>query len=341
MQSANVAPIRLGLIGCGKISTAHTRGYKELGNTFQIVAVCDTDEQAALQRAHELGVSTVFTDYQALLSANIVEAVDLCIPHYLHAPIGIACLEAGVHVLVEKPIATTLADADKMIKAAQKAGKILMIGHNERYDHQYQKMKELVDEGWLGDIFCVRADHNHDFRVASQNWLRNKQEAGGGVLLGSGSHRIDMMRWLIGEIREVFCAQITLPDRLEGESSAVVTLRFESGAIGELACSWAASHAPWYELMWLQGTRGMVHNVPRGSLSYYSELLSEDEQYKKIDILNEYSFTRELRHFSECLRQGKTPLTDGSEGRKTLAVVLAAYQSVIDNRPVSVHSLLV
>jgi len=329
-------PIRIGLIGCGHISATHVKGYKELGDVFDVVAVCDVDEDLAHRRAAELGVSHIFTDYQALLYTETINAVDLCLPHHLHAPVALHCLEADKHVLVEKPIGTTLVDADKMIEASQRADKVLMVGHNERYDPQYQEMKRLVDEGLLGNIFCVRADHNYDVNIVGKHWLKNKQEAGGGVLIGSGSHRIDLMRWLLGEITEVFCVQSTLADRFEGEICSLVSLRFERGTIGELACCWAVRHAPWYELMWLYGTKGMIHNATEGILSLYSADNSENGTYKSITIPKISSFTAELRHFGESIRNGTLPLTNGLEGRRTLAVILAAYQSAVENRPVIV-----
>jgi predicted dehydrogenase len=332
--------IRLGLIGCGAISTAHLRGYKELGNLFNVVALCDIDAGMAYSRRAELGTGQVFTDYHELLAAGIVDAVDLCLPHYLHAVVTIDCFQAGVHVLVEKPIATTLAEADHMVEVALGADKILMVGHNERYDPQYQEIKRLVDKGLLGEIFCARADHNYDVRIANGHWLKTKHQAGGGVLIGSGSHRIDLLRWLVGEVIEVFCVQVTQSERLEGEVCALVTLRFENGAVGELACNWAVRCSPWYELMWLYGTKGNIHNALEGELHLESLCAAEiGGGYRRIELPKLFSFTEELRHFYTCIREGVQPLTSGREARQTLAVILAAYQSAEQNRPVRVDTL--
>src|SRR5919204_465773 len=153
----------------------------------------------------------------------------------LPPPATLDALDAGAHVLVEKPIATTLEEADRMVEAARRAGKLLMVGHNERYDPQYREMKRLVDAGMLGTIFCARADHNQNFRRAGEHWLKSNRQAGGGVLIGSGIHRIDLLRWLVGEITQVFNVQVAQPDRLEGEACALTTVVFANGAIGELA----------------------------------------------------------------------------------------------------------
>jgi len=338
-------PIRVGLIGCGGISAKHMEGYGMLHDLFQVAAVCDTNDLAARQRAVELGATGIYADHRDLLATAQVDAVDLCLPHHLHAAIALDCFAAGVHVLVEKPIATTLEEADRIVNAARRAGKILMVGHNERYDPQYQEMKRLIDTGLLGDIFCARADHNQNFRRADDHWLKTNQQAGGGVVIGSGIHRIDLLRWLVGEIIEVYNIQITQTDRLEGEACALTTFRFANGAIGELASNWAVRRFPWYELMWLCGTEGTVHNASARNIAGATsgELYLDSERdaatangYRRIALPPAASFTEELRHFGTCIRDGIEPLTSGLEGRQTLAVVLAAYQSAAQRQPVAV-----
>jgi predicted dehydrogenase len=341
-----MAPIRVGLIGCGNISAKHAQGYSALQEILQVVAVCDSNEAAARACGADLGAGHAFTDYHALLEADLVDAVDVCLPHHLHAPVTVDCLEAGLHVLVEKPIATTLDEADRMVDAAQHAGKILMVGHNERYDPQYQEMKRLVDAGTLGEIFCARADHNQNFQRAGEHWLKHNRQAGGGVLIGSGIHRIDLLRWLVGEITRVFNVQVAQPDRLEGEACALTTVVFANGAIGELASNWAVRCFPWYELMWLFGSAGNVHNASAsntpggiGGVLYVESARdpSTANGYRRIEVRRTSSFTEEIRHFGTCIRDGTQPLTSGVEGRQTLAVVLAAYQSAQQNRPVTVE----
>jgi len=332
--------IRVGLIGCGGISLAHARGYLQSPNLFEVVACCDERKELAEERAQQLGAKFVTTDYHDLLSRDDIDAVDICLPHHLHAEVTITAAEAGKHVLVEKPIATTLAEADAMIAAARNAGVVLMVAHNERFMPVYQKAKELVAQGVLGRIFLARADHNQFVRAEPHSWLRRKATAGGGVLIGSGIHRVDLLRWLVGEIVRVFHQQRLVPERFsdEVEAASVTVLEFENGAIGELTCNWSAygaPSAPWYELLWLYGTDGSFHNV--GGLFVASEKLPESQgKHIPVPVEESDSFVNEIRHFGECLKEGKTPLTSGEEGRKSLAVVLAAYQSAETNTFVTV-----
>ncbi len=323
--------IRVALIGCGGISRAHARGYLQSPDLFEVVACCDERKELAEERAQQLGAEVVATNYRQVLARDDVDAVDICLPHHLHAEVAIAAAEAGKHVLVEKPIATTLEEADAMIAAAKKMGVVLMVAHNERYMPVYRKAKELVEQGVLGRIFLARADHNQFVRINERHWLWHKATAGGGVLIGSGIHRVDILRWLVGEIVRVWHQQVIVPERFsdEVEAASVTLFEFANGAIGELTCNWsayAAPTAPWYELLWLYGTEGSLHNV--GGLFVASEKLPEGQsKFTQIPLPDEDSFVNEIRHFGECVRDGKLPLTSGEEGRKSLAVVLAAYQA--------------
>ncbi len=323
--------IRVALIGCGGISRAHARGYLQSPDLFEVVACCDERRELAEERAQQLGAEVVATNYRQVLARDDVDAVDICLPHHLHAEVAIAAAEAGKHVLVEKPIATTLEEADAMIAAAKKVGVVLMVAHNERYMPVYRKAKELVEQGVLGRIFLARADHNQFVRINERHWLWHKATAGGGVLIGSGIHRVDILRWLVGEIVRVWHQQVIVPERFsdEVEAASVTLFEFANGAIGELTCNWsayAAPTAPWYELLWLYGTEGSLHNV--GGLFVASEKLPEGQsKFTQIPLPDEDSFVNEIRHFGECVRDGKLPLTSGEEGRKSLAVVLAAYQA--------------
>jgi len=323
--------IRVGLIGCGGISRSHSRGYLQLPDLFEVIACCDERKELAEERAKQLDAKVVVTDYREIIARDDIDAVDICLPHHLHAEVAISAAEAGKHVLVEKPIANTLDEADAMVDAARKSGVVLMVAHNERYMPVYQKAKELVEQGVLGRIFLARADHNQFVQIGERHWLWRKATAGGGVLIGSGIHRVDILRWLVGEIVRVWHQQVIVPERFsdEVEAASVTIFEFANGAIGELTCNWsayAASSAPWFEFLWLYGTEGSLHNV--GGLFVASEKVTEWQgKFVQIPIPEEDSFVNEIRHFGECILEGKTPLTSGEEGRKSLAVVIAAYKA--------------
>jgi len=313
-------PIRIGVIGCGGISRAHARGYESLPEILQVVATCDEVESYAAERAQQLGAERTYTDYEKMLKEANIDAVDICLPHDLHAMVSVAASEAGKHVLVEKPIAITLAEADSMIAAAQKAGTILMVGLNERYDPAHEKIKQMIDDGVLGRILCIRIDHNQNVSLPEGHWIRSKARLGGGVLIGSGIHRVDLLRWFGGDVVKVANFQANQPERMEGEVADVMNALFESGGIGEVTTIWAVRKAPWYEGTWVYGTEGSVYRI--NGLFWDSA-----DGYVQLDVPEADSFIEELRHFGQSILEKRTPLTNGVEARRSLEVVLAAYRS--------------
>jgi len=313
-------PIRIGLIGCGGISRAHARGYQNLPGLFQVTATCDTVESNAAERGEYLGAKRIYTDYEKMLKEADIDAVDICLPHDLHADVSIAASEAGKHVIVEKPIAITIPEADSMIAAARKAGAILMVALNERYDPVHERIKHMIDEDELGQLLCIRIDHNQNVRLPEGHWIRSRARLGGGVLIGSGIHRVDLLRWFGGEVVKVSNFQVEQPERMEGEVAVVMSVLFESGCIGEVTAIWAVRKAPWYEGVWVYGTEGSVYRI--NGLFW-----DGPDGYVKLDVPEADSFTEELRHFGQCILKGDTPLTNGEEARRSLEVVLAAYHS--------------
>jgi len=313
-------PIKIGLIGCGGISNAHARGYHNLPDLFQVTATCDVVEGRATERGKQLGAREIYTDYEEMLKEADVDAVDICLPHDLHAEVSIAASEAGKHVIVEKPIAINLAEADSMIAASKKAGTLLMVALNERYDPAHERIKQMIDEGKLGRLLCIRIDHNQNVRLPEGHWIRSRERLGGGVLIGSGIHRVDLLRWFGGQVTQVANFQTNQAERMEGEVAVVMSALFESGCIGEVTAIWAVRKAPWYEGAWVYGTEGSVYRI--NGLFWDSP-----DGYTKLDVPEADSFTEELRHFGQCILNDNTPLTSGEEALRSLEVVLAAYRS--------------
>lgn len=321
-------PIRIGLIGCGGISNAHARGYKNLPDLFQVTATCDLSESLARERAEGLGAKSVYTDYRKMLEEAEIDAVDICLPHDLHAEVANASMEANKHVIVEKPISTTLEEADSMVSTAERSGVVLMVALNERYDPAHQKIKEMIEDGKIGDLLCIRIDHNQDVKMPEGHWIRSRARLGGGVLIGSGIHRVDLLRWFGGEIEKVANFSVYQPERMEGEVAVVMSALFKSGCIGEVTAIWAVRRAPWYEGIWVYGTEGSLYRI--NGLFWDSP-----DGYKQLEVEQRDSFTEELRHFGQCILTGSEPLTSGKEARKSLEVVIAAYRSADSGQIVS------
>jgi predicted dehydrogenase len=331
--------LRVGLIGAGGISRAHIPGYLGCADRAEVVAIAEPNEAAAARAAAALGSTPrVYADYRELLERGEVDAVDVCLPHDLHEPAVVAAAERGKHVLVEKPIARDLVEADRMIAAADRAGVTLMVCHDRRYHPAFARIKELVDAGAIGRPLCLRLDHNQRLQLSPDHWIFQKQRLGGGAVMSCLTHQFDLIRWYGGDVVEVGGMSITMPERMEGELIAVVPLRFASGALGDTVINWnvAGRGLPgglWYELVWLSGSDGNLHNLVDGAI----QLLRYDgsaERYERIEAPEGRGHVGAIAHFVDCVRAGRRPLTDGREGRAALEIAMAAYASEATGRVV-------
>ena len=203
-------PLRVGLIGAGRIAHSHMIAYLEHRDRVQLVAVCDIIEPAARAYAKEAGVDAVYTDYEEMLREVDLDAVDICSSHDQHWPQALAAAAAGKHALVEKSMAHNLPACREMLEAADNAGVTLMVAQNQRYARETAAVKRFIDEGNLGDIQAVRT---HAIMAAVPinprgHWM-NDGHRGGGVLLTNTIHHVDLLRYYIGNVKRVYrwCAR--------------------------------------------------------------------------------------------------------------------------------------
>lgn len=320
-------PVRIGLIGCGGISRAHVQGMKSLGQeVVRVVATCDVEEALAQERARESGAEVALTDWREVLKREDIDAVDICLPHDLHAEVAVAAAQAGKHILVEKPIATTLEDGWAMVHAAREAGVLLMTAFVERFEAENWHTKQLIDEGWLGAPVLAQLDHLQNVAVPAGHWVRSRQRLGGGAIASAGCHRLDLLRWFMGEVEWVCAETYYDPGRMEGEVAGVVNLQFSSGALATMSISWLSPYRAFYRKLWLEGTEGCVHNW--NGLHVFSRKKPEwSEGFVKLDLEPVDPFAAEIRHFVECIREGKEPLTSGEDSLRSQAVAIAANVS--------------
>ena len=337
--------LNMGIIGCGWAGRRHAKAIlsPELRGRAQIVAICDPDRATLDETGAAWAVRSRYVDYQGLLERDDVNAVSICTPHDLHAEMTIAAAGAGKHVLVEKPIACTLAGADAMIEAAKKAGVVLMVAENVRYNPYYLSAKELIDAGYLGEVFFIRISRMEDGRahVLSRPWFLDVKRAAGGIMMSGGIHDFEAIRMLIGEIKSVFAYQAKKTiHEMEGDDSSVALLELEDGSAGVLIQTFAAN--------FLQSSNSVEVHGSLGSLQtdlYRTDLITLHSE--KIDGLPGRSgvqmvvpegdtFVAEMSHFADCVERGEVPITSGEEERKPLAAVLAAYESMTTGQKVQV-----
>lgn len=328
-------PVRIGLVGCGGISRAHARGLRALGPEWaKVVLCCDLDPDRARLRAEELDAEAFTTDWDEVFDHPEIEAVDLCLPHHLHAEAAIAAAQAGKHILIEKPLARTLEEADRILNAVQRSGVLLMVAFVERFEADHQRAKELLDAGAIGRPMLVRVDHNQNLLLPPDSWIRSAELLGGGALASAGCHRLDLLRWWLGEVDSVFAWTLHEPSRMEGEIAAAATLRFRSGAIANFVINWMSYDPPWHKRFWIEGTKGSLHNYDGLRLRR-----SDRDETEQIEIVPHDPFAEEIRHFLDCVRTGRQPISDGIAGRKAIAIATAAYESARSGRAVRISEV--
>jgi predicted dehydrogenase len=316
--------IKVGLIGGGGIAEAHIRGYRANAETIAVTAVADVVYQTASRRAAELS-AVGYTDFRQMILDADLDAVDICLPHYIHAEAIIAAAAAGRHILCEKPLCLTVEEADRVRLAIEAAGVTLMCAHNQLFLPAVAKAKQLLDEGILGTVYEVRTTDSffNDFDPQNMGWRATAATSGGGELIDTGYHPTYLMLHLAGG-SPVEATALLSRHRLrfmEGEDSAQVLVRFDNGVVGQLVTSWAYDPPPGTEKFSVVGERGSLASDGRSLVVTLRGSGGQTYDFEDVD-----TYVSEIGHFADCLRSGTRPLHTEKEGIEVLGLILAAYE---------------
>ena len=331
--------LTLGIAGAGLIGRAHIERMRRSAEC-RLAAIADPGPEAAAY-AGSLGVAH-YADLDVMLAAERLDGVIVATPNAAHAPNALSCIGRGLPVLIEKPLAESLANAERIVEAAERAGVPVLVGHHRRHNPILQQARDIVRRGEIGRIATVAAlaaflKPDPYFDTA---WRR---EPGGGPVLINLIHVIDDLRFLCGEIAEIKAIGSNALRGFPVEDSAAAVLRFEGGALGTIALSDAAA-APWsWELTagenpaypqqpedcyLIAGTAGSVA-VPslrrwryEGTASWTAPLTAERTERPLADPLD-----RQLAHFCRVIRAEATPIIDGRDAFRTLAATLAIREA--------------
>jgi len=320
--------INVAVIGCGAIAQrAHIPGLLAAGARVGVVA--SRSAASAQAAAAFAGGADVVEDWQAAVGRADVDAVAICTPNHLHEPIAVAAAMAGKHVLVEKPMATTLAAADRMITAAATAGVVLMPAHNVRFAPPFVAAAAAVARGDIGEVTGVRAAFGHGGPqqwAPEATWFRDPAQAGGGALLDLGVHVADLLRAVVHDDAIAVSALVHHDGVIDDD--AQVMLRFAGGAIGTFHASWIAPSGPDHQLTVI-GTEGTLHLDTRTPLT----LLSRDGSTSRVALPHTVS-----NPFEQLVRAvaGEPVELTAADGRASLAIVLAAYAAAAEQRTLEV-----
>ncbi|QJD82019.1 Gfo/Idh/MocA family protein [Cohnella herbarum] len=335
--------VRVAVVGCGAI--AQRRHIPEFASNpnVELVAFADPVIERAQEMANQYGGKS-YASYEDLLANEKVDAVSVCTPNYLHATVSIAAANAGAHVLVEKPMATTSEEGEQMIEAARRNGVYLMVGHNQRLMPPHAKARELLESGKLGKVLTFRTAFGHPGPEGwsvdgGDSWFFRKEEAIMGAMGDLGVHKSDFIRYLLGdEVSEVGSFISTLhKEGTQVDDNATCILRMKSGAIGTLVASWTQykggdnSTVLWCEngVMKIGTESGeeVIVELTNGTVEHYKVgAMATNEKQVPSGVIDA---------FVESILTNTPPSISGEEGLRSLQVILAAFESQATGKIVS------
>lgn len=322
----------IAILGCGWIARRHAAAARRLRPAVDL-AFASRSGTRARAYAREFGGVAAFEGYEGAVRDPRVTAAIVCTPHDRHLGDTLQALGHDRHVLVEKPIARTLAEADQLIETARVRGRVLMVAENFHYMPAFRRVRALVAAGRLGDLRDLLLV-SRGFRERT-GWRLEPEAAGGGCLLDGGIHYVHNLRSWGGDVRRVF--GLTPPKTLaarSGEDAVIALLELDRGVVGFLANSLATRGVPALQWSSVSGTRGTCFADNHGR---FVVVRGVDGSSVRAYWRDRRGHEAMLRAFLGAITTGVPPETDGREGRRDLAVVLAVYRSVRERHPVDVE----
>ncbi|MCF7975272.1 MAG: Gfo/Idh/MocA family oxidoreductase [Phycisphaerae bacterium] len=353
--------LRTGIVGCGKVTDLHA---KALLNTTHsdFRALCSRSQAKGDRYAAKYGV-TAYADLEAMIRRESLDVLVICTPHPAHREATVLAAALGVHVLVEKPLASSLADCDAMIEACRTAHVKLGMVSQRRLYAPCQRMKQAIDAGKIGTPVLGTATllgWRDQAYYDSDPWRGTWQEEGGGVLVNQAPHQLDLLQWYMGPIQELFGYWDNLNHPcIEVEDTAVAVLRFKNGGLGNLILSNSQDPALYGKVL-VHGSSGATVGVQTDGGAMFIAGMSDIEEapindhwtipgeqdrlrtwqeedtrlFNQVNAM-EYYHQCQVEDFLEAVLNDRDPLVTGSEGRKTVEIFTALYRSQRDCRPVT------
>jgi myo-inositol 2-dehydrogenase / D-chiro-inositol 1-dehydrogenase len=348
MQRTKVA-----LLGAGFIADIHLECYRRFIPEAEVVAVYARDREKAASFARRHGIAQSFSDLDEAITASGCEVADVCLPNFLHAAATVKAADAGKHVIIEKPLAMTLEECDRMIAACRANGRKLMYAEELCFAPKYERVRRLVSEGAVGEVYMLKQSEKHSGPHAG--WFYDVEQSGGGVLMDMGCHALGWFRWMLGRGARPVSVYATMgtvlhKGRTRGEDNSIVIVEFERADGGPVTCvaedSWA-KQGGMDDRIEVYGTGGVSYaDLFAGNAALTYSQKGYGYALEKADTTQGWTFTvfeeafnqgypHELQHFIECVQADREPLVTGEDGRAVLELIYAAYESARTERKVN------
>ena len=334
MQTLNHAPVRLAILGAGTIGTIHGLASLEAPEAT-VKAVWSRSPHKAQELARRVS-ATAYESLEDAIADPQVDAVLICTPTFLHQEHALAAIRAGKHVFCEKPLARDLASARAIAEAAAEAGVLLYVGHVVRFFPEFVRLRELILQGQVGRPAVVHMSRAASFPRGSGDW-HNDLEQSGGVVLDMGLHDLDWLLWTFGPAERIYGRGL-YQARLPFLDYALLTLRFRSGVMAEVECSWAETegfrvHGE------VAGDGGLLTYDSLNSTALQIALRRPPEAPPGVNVPTAYTaespYVSQLRHFARCVLGAEQPRVTPQEALEALRLALAALASITDGRPMA------
>lgn len=329
------------MLGAGFISDIHMESYHRFIPEAEVVGVFSRSRARGEEFAARHHIPRSYDTLESAITESGAEVVDICLPNFLHAKATLLAAAAGKHVIIEKPLCLNFEEADAMINACKKAGVKLMYAEELCFAPKYERVRKLVQEGAVGDIYMLKQGEKHS--GPHSDWFYDNDQAGGGVLMDMGCHALAWFRWMLGGNPKPISVYATMDTvlhkgRTKGEDNSITIVEYEGGVTCVAENSWA-KHGGMDDFIEVYGTGGVVYAdlfMGNAAMTYsekgygYAMEKAGTTQGWTFTIFEEafnQGYPQELKHFIDCVQNDKQPLVTGEDGLAVLELMCAAYQS--------------
>lgn len=319
--SKDTKKLRIGIIGCGQMGEWHLNAYRYM-DSVQLVSFMDTDIEKANHLARKIHANA-YADYREMFQKENLDAVSICTVPFVHKGITLEALEAGIHVLCEKPLAVSVAEAQEMTEKAKQKNKVLLVAFKFRFFDEVRNAKQLLDKGVLGKILSFRLMFGGYIDMAN-TWFSKKEISGGGVIMDNGPHAFDLVRHLLGEIEQVE-AKVIQGQAIPVEDTAQVHCQLKDGAWGIIDLSWTlpVPSKTYFEIYGEEGSMALDFD----GLSYKYKSWNEWKRLPN-DVPIKDAFARQMEHFVSTIQGNSPNVTNMNDGLRSQEVIAEAYRSI-------------
>ena len=339
---------KVAILGTGFIAKIHLESYLRFVHEAEVVAIYGRDLSKAKQLADEHGIPHAYDSIDTLLAECGADVVDICLPNYLHYEACMAAANCDKDIIIEKPLALTLEQADEMIATCKQRGLKLMYAEELCFAPKYERVRAMVQRGAVGEVYMLKQAEKHSGPHSA--WFYKKETAGGGVMMDMGCHALAWFRWMTGNaaVKSVYADMKTVYHNniTDCDDNTITIVEFENGVTAIAEDSWA-KHGGMDDRIEVYGSKGVSYaDLFRGNSALTYSTDGYDYAMEKAGTTQGWTFTvfeeafnqgypQELMHFIDCVRNNKQPVVTGEDGRAVLEMIYAAYASAKEGRKIS------